>query len=227
MRKRLIFLLIVAFSWGCSPQNERANQSSVNEEFGNLNSQIDQVENLDTIKNIYSNFVYRVAFDAPDSWKTDGGVSEHTIFRAFEPDSTITFSINVIENEQDDQQSGMDIWDYYQENKEEADRALVQSMESQINLKIFNYSRTKTHLRNNTTLRTSFDYIIKNQDFEFDLTTIIYSTLIRNLNYTFTLAIPTIFYSQKKEYYEGLFGNIYFLNDEELVNQTITKILYD
>ena len=58
-------------------------------------------EFYDTINNMYSNYKYNIGFKIPKRWIVDKGFSEHTILRTYDPDSSNSFTINVIETEYD------------------------------------------------------------------------------------------------------------------------------
>lgn len=53
---------------------------------------------LETIQpgNKYSNHHYNLAIDFPDDWQHDRGLSDYTLFRAFQRDSGLTMSLIVI-----------------------------------------------------------------------------------------------------------------------------------
>ncbi|MBW8331292.1 MAG: hypothetical protein K0M40_04655 [Prolixibacteraceae bacterium] len=184
-------------------------------------------EYLDSTTNIYSNFKYHVAFDAPDDWKTDAGVSKHTIFRAFQPDSSLTFSINVIEIQlnENERDRKIDIWDFYQKNKEQMDYPFTKSIEEQLNTKVNNFTCQKSYIKNNICLKRKFNYTVKDLDLEYDVLTISYQTFITEFTYTFSLNIPKILYDENPEYYESFFRNVYFLKDGERLDNVIKESL--
>tara|TARA_R110000737_G_scaffold212036_1_gene229570 strand:+ start:129 stop:920 length:792 start_codon:yes stop_codon:yes gene_type:complete len=182
-------------------------------------------EHIDSISNIYSNFKYSVAYDGPDKWKFDAGVGEHTIYRTFETDSATTFSINVIEIKKNKikKKNGATIWTMYQENKEQMDKPITKLLEEQLNTEIKDFAAKKTYLRNNVALRRSLNYMIRNLDYEYSNTLIMYQVLIDNFTFTFSLNIPTDFYKVKPYYYEELFNNVYFLKKGERIKELIKK----
>ena len=51
------------------------------------------VEHYDTLRNNYSNFYYGVSFDGNDNWLSNIGETEHSIFRTYQIDSALSFSI--------------------------------------------------------------------------------------------------------------------------------------
>jgi hypothetical protein len=130
-------------------------------------------QHLDSATNVYANFKYHVAFDGPDNWKSDMGVSAHTIFRTFQPDSLLTFSINVIEKNIKDEDKEIDIWDMYQENKPLMDDGIKTLYEKQLKSKLKDYTYERSFIKNNSCLKFKFNYDIKNLDLEYNLTFIV------------------------------------------------------
>jgi len=184
-------------------------------------------EHFDSINNIYSNFKYRIAFDAPDHWKSDGGVSEHTIFRIYEADSAVSFSINVIEikftKEEKKEMDKLNIWEFYQNNKEKMDYPYKVLLPKQFKSEIKDFKVKKSYLKNQLALKRSFNYMVRQLDYEYSNTSIIYQTSIDNLTYTLGLDVPTTFYDENSEYYENLFLNISFLLNKEDLNKYLNQ----
>lgn len=179
-------------------------------------------EYLDTIKNIYSNYKYHVAFNGPDTWESDKGVSEHTIYRTYNPDSALTFSINVIELNVDENLE-QDMWQYYLDNKQEIDNSCTTIIEAQLNTKVEDYRTEKTYVKNNVALKRTLRYLVKEQDYEYYVTSLSRQVMINKLIFTFGLDLPSVFYDGNKSYYDDLFLNISFLKNTELINQLINK----
>lgn len=177
-------------------------------------------EHYDSINNIYSNYLYKVAFDGPNHWHFDPGVGDHTIFRTYELDSAITFQINVIQTKLSSisEEDKIDPWELYIENKESLDYVYKTLIPKKLNTTIQNFEASKTYLNNRTVIKRIFNYDIKDLDLEYNNTCIIYQTFIDNFTYTFQLDIPTMFYEQKPNSYEDLFRNIYFLSDKNAIN---------
>jgi len=171
-------------------------------------------EYLDTVRNIYSNYLYHVAFDAPDNWKIDRGVARHTIFRAYESDSSITFSINVIEETSSAFNDGLDIWQRYSRDRNRVNQIYISGFERQFDSRIENFSCQRSYIRNRVCLKVMFNTMFRSLDYEYEMTHIFYQTNIRNLIYTFGVSLPSLYYQENPEYYELLFSKIYFLRDE-------------
>ncbi len=183
-------------------------------------------EYLDSATNIYSNLKYHVAYDAPDNWKTDAGVSEHTIFRTYQPDSSQTFSINVIELkfEENEKKTTIDIWEFYQTHKEQMDYPFTTLIEEQLKTKVNEFKCEHSYIKNNSCLKRKFNYNIKDLDNEYNITIISYQTYIGGFTYTFSLNIPTVFYNEKSEYYDALFRNVYFLKNGERLDEILKQV---
>ena len=170
------------------------------------------VEHYDTLRNNYSNFHYGVSFDGNDNWLSNIGETEHSIFRTYQIDSALSFSIVVIESEMP---SSTDVWKALSSNMENIKLQTQQQIQQMYNSTINNYTTKKTYLKGNLSLRTSFNYLIKDLNSEMDLTYISYQTIIDNLTFTFGLYVPTIFYEDNPEYYERIFGKIRFLGGKD------------
>lgn len=177
-------------------------------------------EYFDSISNIYSNYKYNVAFRAPKSWNYDQGVTEHMIFRSYNQDSLYTFSINVIETKYDNEKL---FWPNYEKNKIQLKNQFVDITENQLNSKIVNLTENLTYIRNHKSLKRSFTFTRKDQDLEFEITSIVQQVIIGKLNYTFGLSMPKIFYDKNPDYFNEMFFRIYFLTDKEKLNKILNK----
>jgi hypothetical protein len=178
---------------------------------------------LDSTTNIYSNFKYHIAFDAPDNWRTDAGVSEHTIFRAYQPDSMLTFSINVIERRlsKNEKTSKVDIWELYQKNKKQMDYPFTTLLEEQLNTKIESFNCEKSTILYNPCLKRKFQYNVKDIDFEYYMTSVSYQTIINEFTYTIGINIPTVLYDMNPSIYNELFYKVYLLKDGERLDELL------
>jgi hypothetical protein len=184
----------------------------------------DYSEHFDSINNLYSNYKYRVAFDAPDDWASDEGVSEHTIFRTYQPDSAITFVINVFEIKLNkDLKDEPSIWEYYQGHKDEMDYPYKVLIPKKFNSKVENFIASKSYIKNQVSLKRSYSYMVRDLDFEYSNTSILYQTYIDEFNYTFGLDVPTMYYNENPDYYESLFANIYILHTKDDINNILNK----
>ena len=132
-----LILLLVCLS-SCN-QKKTSNSNEFMDSFKKLKDDgkiSEEVEHMDTVSKIYSNYKYHVSFDGPNNWEFDMGVSQHTIYRTYQPDSIITFSINVIEYETEIDEGKLDIWELYQDNKDIMDKPLIDLIEYQTKSKM-------------------------------------------------------------------------------------------
>ncbi|WP_422359644.1 hypothetical protein [Reichenbachiella sp.] len=217
MKSLFLISVSIAIICSCQQKNKKLTADDLVED--SFKEQKDKgglpefTEHFDSLTNLYSNFKYRVAFDAPDHWQSDMGVSEHNIFRAYQADSAISFSINVIELKTNDT-TEIDIWESYQKNKEQMDYPYNVLLPKQLNTELENYVVSKSYLRNRISLKRSFNYMVRELDFEYENTSIVYQTNSGNYIYTFGLDIPTMFYVVDPDFYNNLFLNISFSLDK-------------
>lgn len=231
MRKITIIFFFISILTSCQEKKVEGNVTEIFEK--SLKEQKKEgtlpeyIEHFDSVKNVYSNFKYRIAFDAPDHWKSDGGVSEHTIFRIYEADSAISFYINVIEirltKEEEKEMGKRNIWEFYQINKEKMDYPYKVLLPKQFKSEIKDFKVKKSYLKNQVAIKRSFNYMVRQLDYEYSNTSIVYQTSIDNLTYTLGLDVPTTFYDENPEYYENLFLNISFLLNKEDLNKYLNQ----
>jgi len=171
-----------------------------------------KVEQIDSTKNIYSNYKYNVAYDSPDHWVMDYGVSDHTILRTFDKDSAIGIAINVIETKFN---PNMNIWEIYNENPESLENMFRESIEASINGEMKDYKIEKGYIKNVQSLKRTFTHTVRDSGFEYDNVNIIQQAVRGSFYYTFTLFVPEMFYDENPTYYDSLYLNLYFLIDKE------------
>lgn len=231
MRKITIIFIFISILTSCQEKKGEGNVTEIFEkslkEQKNDGTLPEYIEHFDSIKNVYSNFKYRIAFDAPDHWKSDGGVSEHTIFRIYEADSAISFFINVIEikytKEERKEADKQNIWEFYLNNIDKMDYPYKVLLPKQFKSKLTDFKAKKSYLKNQVAIKRSFSYMVRQLDYEYSNTSIVYQTAIDNLTYTLGLDVPTTFYDVNPEYYENLFLNISFLLNKEDLNKYLNQ----
>lgn len=225
MKCFLYLFTILLCSTSCK-QKGTINSDEFSDSFKKLKSDgklIEEVEHMDSINKIYSNYKYHIAFDGPNNWEFDFGVSQHTIYRTYQPDSLITFALNVIENETKMDEGSIKPWELYQENSELMNKPFIELIEYQKNTKIENFIAEKVYIKNKEFLRRSFKYFTRDLDMEYYTTHIVLQTFSDNITLTFSLSTPTFIYERRKDYFESIFGGIYLLKDTEKLNQFINN----
>lgn len=205
----LIFLLVI-FPFLLSGESIKGSVSFVHNCRGDTNIKFNET------KNIYSNYKYSVSFDGPDQWQTDFGLSKHTIFRTYEADSGITFSINVIKAEEF--LPGLrfppntNMWDVYQGGKGSLDSLFRISVKKAYNIDELTLEREKSYLSNHVALKTSTRHIKRELQYDYEVTLVHFQVWRKRRVYTFTLSIPSVFYRDKAVYYDYLlFQKVNFL----------------
>ena len=174
-------------------------------------------EFFDPKNNLYSNYRYGLSFDAPNNWKKDYGVSEHTIFRAFEQDSAISFFINVLEFK--DELAGKDeknIWEIYSEDKIKFDTIFTKTHSKSLKTEIYNFKVTKSYIDNNISLKITFSTITKELDYEYETYYLIHQLYRNNKMITFGLTVPILIYNLDKIYFEELFLKIRLFEEKKI-----------
>lgn len=228
MKKYILLSLLITTLASCQEKKKNGNATDRFEK--SYKEQKDDgiipenTEHFDSLRNIYSNYKYKVAFDAPDHWASDDGVSKHTIFRTYQPDSAITFAINVIElKDFENSEEVPDIWEFYKKNTEKMDYPYTVLIPKQFNSQVKDFKAKKSYIKNQLSLKRSFNYLVRELDFEYSNTSIVYQTFLDKYTYTFSLDVPTMYYDDNPEFYESMFLNIYFLLNKNKVNQFLNN----
>ena len=178
--------------------------------FKESNLQGNKIEYLDTVTSIYSNFKYGFAMDFPNNWSIDRGVSEHTLIRAGQIDSTISISINVIELS--DMKSDISIWNLW-DNKTLGFEANYRSMLSKsVNTDIYNFNPRKVYVSNREALEIRFNYIVREVDVEYEMQCLFYSIYKMPFTYTIGLHIPKIFFDDNPGRYNYMINKFILMN---------------
>lgn len=228
MKKITLLFLLISIICSCQenkktedPTENFEDSYKVQKESGTLEK---NTEHFDSIKNIYSNYKYNVAFDAPDYWVSDNGVSDHTILRTFDQDSAIGISINVIETKFDPNKN---IWEIYDANPEQTEKMFKQTITAQLNSQIREYSIQKTYIKNVSSIKRKFTHTIRDGEIEYDNVNIIQQVVKGNYYYTFSVFVPKMFYDENPDYYDKFFLNLYFLIDKgktkNIINSNLKK----
>ena len=161
------------------------------------------IEHFDSITNIYSNFRYGFSMNFPNNWDIDKGVSEHTIIRAYEKDSSISCAVNVIEIEMD-KNSKQTMWSVLAKNEELIETQLKQMVEKSLKTKIDYYSLEKIYIKNYEALKREYTYTVKNLDYQFEMRTLMYQLINPPYTYTVVLNVPNIFYTENPHRYNTI-----------------------
>lgn len=165
-------------------------------------------EYLDSVKLIYSNYRYGIAMDLPDNWTIDKGVAEHTLIRASQKDSGITFVINVIELK--DMTSDVTLWQIYDDKSFGFEEAYKDMLAKSVNVDIYNLSSRKVNVTNREAIEWKFNFMLKNVDIEYEVQGIYYSIYVLPYSFTVAISVPTMFYKNNPDRYNYLIHNLSF-----------------
>tara|TARA_R110002126_G_scaffold226509_1_gene371169 strand:- start:328 stop:993 length:666 start_codon:yes stop_codon:yes gene_type:complete len=220
MKKLLLILLCFPILYSCNRTNSNKNNGEFNKSYkkqiidGEVNK--DKVEYLDEKTKLYSNFKYAIAYKETKNWTIDYGSSEYTIFRAYEVDSGFTFSINVIELGGVSAKSSSNIHTLIDtEEKLIAMRSKnVSELNKLANINPIDYNFERSYIKNFPAIKSTYKYIERQTDFEYEVYVISYQVERIGNMYTFTLVCPYMFYEINPQYYEDVFWYINFLNSD-------------
>lgn len=172
----------------------------------------DSIEFLDDKSKIYTNLKYGISVDFPDNWDVDIGTTSNTLVRGIEKDSGIVFTVIPIELKKGTEMYKMQSQhiEFYESNKQEYEKYLVENLIKMTNREIYNFKTKKNHLKGHETIKSTFNQILKDLDFEYEITTIMHQFWKEPYFYTISLNVPTIWYEEDSYKYDWLFTNVYF-----------------
>lgn len=217
MKKILITLFIFYSIQNVNSQQKKFEKSAKEQNVGEKKK---FNEFYDTINNIYSNYKYNIGFKIPKKWVVDKGFSDHTILRTYDADSSNSFTINVIETEYNIE---IFFWETYNKNNVEFEKKYKSMLEDQLKTNIKNYMVEKSFIKNFQSLKRKFEFTRKDQDYEYEIVTIIQQVVRSNFTYSFSLSVPKMFYDTNPIYYNNLFLNLNFLVDKRKLDSLINS----
>lgn len=205
----------------------KENMESNFEEPFKTQENIENVQDYDSIHNVYANYKYSIAYDGPNHWEADYGVSEHSIYRTYQRDSGITFSINVIEIKEKsiDSDENIDIWQVSDKLGDKFNNDILIMLKNKFNTEVEEKSFEKTYLKNKKAIRREYEFTLRNFQDSFDYTAIMYQIHENNNTITYDLMIPTVLLSHKEYENDKLFTNIFFLKNRESISDYINQNL--
>jgi len=217
MKKLLLILLCLPILYSCNRTNSEKNNSEFSKSYKKqiIDGDIikDKVEYFDKETRLYSNFKYAIAYKETKNWTIDYGASQYTIFRAYEVDSGYTFSINVIELGLASSKSLQNTHTLIDtEEKLIAMKANYISELKGVNITPIDYNLKKSYIKNFPAIKSTYKYIERQTDFEYEVYVISYQVERAGNMYTFTLISPYMFYEINPQYYEDIFLYINLLD---------------
>lgn len=215
MKKLILFHLILICTISCDSQQIKDQlEPSYKAQKGNK-PEITEYFNKES--NIYSNYTYNIAIQSPKNWRHDNGVSEHTVFRAFVMDSGYSYSLNVFESINDIENS---FWIDYNKNISNINKQFSSGMEKMLNTKIsIEYTKIAV-IKNFKSIKRKYTYTVIDNEFVFDMTSIVHQIPKGKFLYTITLTIPKFFYDESSGYFDNILNGIYWLpNKKQMIDE--------
>jgi hypothetical protein len=174
-----------------------------------------QIDWIDSTNNAYSNFIHGIGMKLPSHWSYDRGMSQHTIFRGMQPDSGISFVLNVVPVMDDfkaiQTDETVDLYEIYLLTPIEFQDGLKESWEAQVKSKIKGISIQKSYLKNRVCLKSYMTFDFRDFDVEYENTVILYQTATESRLYSIGMILPTVIYQSNKAYYENVFSQVSFI----------------
>ena len=218
MKKLLLILLclpMIGFGQNSSKEFNPKDYFEDSQKKQKALGKLDIVEDLDTALNLYSNYKYHIAYDGPNNWIVDKGVSEDIIYRTYQKDSGIVFSIGIQEFKKELKE---DIYTTYEKNKTEFDKTWFY-IQKTLNIIPESIATEKAILRNYICLKRSCEFNVESVNMQYKSKYISYDVYRGNLQLTFSLNLPNMFFVLNPDYYNNLFNNISFTEDMSLINK--------
>ena len=173
----------------------------------------EKIEYFDEETRLYSNLKYSIAYKETKNWMIDYGSGKYTIFRAYDADSGYTFSINVIEYAEDSKFGDIDdihaLMDSEKKIKAYKENNITELTRN--NMTPINYTFNKSYLKNFPAMKSTYKYIARQGDFEYEVQSLSYQVQRARKMYTFSFQCPYMFYETNPQYYEDIFLYVNFL----------------
>jgi hypothetical protein len=163
---------------------------------------------IDSINRIYSNYKYGLAFKETRGWGLDYGVGQYTILRAYQNDSAITFIINVIEvdlNEDINMHQVVELngVDKYKEQ-------LITEM-SKAYGGLFDVQVEKTYFRNTPATKVTFKYNFRSENETYVMNVLMYQFIRQKNIVTCGLSTLDVLFQKNPNQFKTVFDNVSIL----------------
>ena len=171
------------------------------------------IQTLSKKPRVYLNSQYDIAYQETKGWEIDDGISQLTIYRAYQPDTGYTFSINAMKLPIND----IDAHNFYDIMLKEfggIENFKAKMIEKSVNetyKKPLDYSIEKSYLKNFPVLITNFKYLHKDLGNEYEVRDITLQVIRNSHLITFTLMVSERFYKLDTYYFDDIFSHIYFI----------------
>jgi hypothetical protein len=167
---------------------------------------------FDEKSKIYTNNLYNISMDFPDNWEVDMGTSENSLVRGVQKDSGITFIVVPIELQKGSRTYNLQsqLLDAYDSDKKMYEKVMTDNLEKLIGQKVLNYETEKSYLKNQKTIKSKYETVMRDLDVEYNMTTITQSFWRPPYSFTISLSLPSIWYEENPQKYNWIFSNFFF-----------------
>lgn len=152
--------------------------------------------------NLYSNQILNFSIDLPDNWQVDRGTQPSTVIRAFQRDSAMTLTVNVIKwNEKEEIKKNVNpnTISYLDSiNSGNYIENFTELLQGYSRIKPLNVKYYEFHKYNTDFIATTFLSKHVDQDWVFYMKHANYTTTLFNMTYTLTFASLEEFYDEEK-----------------------------
>ena len=212
--KKYIQILLITIAFGCANKEVQDEENFINKSYkkqlasGDIDKNV--VDYYEESTRLYSNFKYGIAFKETRDWEVDYGAGQYTIYRAYQTDSAITFSINVMETDLKVDFTAHDLVDEI--GSENFKSQMISVMSKTFNDVVIS-QQEKTFFNNIPVIKTLLNHTVKHENETFKMTTVMYQFVRFNNVVTCSLTSPSIIMNENKESLEQVFDNIYFIRN--------------
>lgn len=177
-----------------------------------------KTEFFDKNSSVYSNYLYGFTFKSPKNWKTDNGTGLIDVFRTFKRDSGVSVKIGIMKSELYVDKSIFQTVELLGKEKFKSDYIKrIGNTPDVFNLR-------KIYFKNLPTLSLELVYT---ENFEEDEIEWYNKTILfykKNLQFSFGLTVPHVYYLLNSDYYDNLFYQFNFLqsyDDFEFLDENL------
>ena len=163
---------------------------------------------IDSINRIYSNYKYGIAFKESRGWTLDYGVGQYTILRAYQNDSAISFSINVIET---DLKEDINMHQVVELNVLETYNGQLIKQMSDVYADIFESKIEKTFFKNIPATKITFKYKFRSENETYIMNTTMYQFIKGKNIITCGINSLDLLFQQNPNQFGPVFDNVSIL----------------
>jgi len=169
--------------------NTKPDTSKIMSNSSNDNPELDF---FDERSRIYSNPEYAFSFRVPKNWVYDYGITKNNFFRAYQKDSSYSFTTNVKENKiysKADIYSTLDIMGIEKFTQNQINAYKSQDMDNVP----FDVKVNKSYLQSVKAIRTEFKLLQYGNNFNYEMSMLVYQFIRGEYLMSFVASAPTVF----------------------------------